>query len=290
MRQRIQQRHGWANLWVMIRSIPSEAVPAALRQSDLKVSYLPHAQGPQTWQEKQLGQRPWQEARPAAAYYYGHPLCRRIFSRTLEGIIMARLVVKADNSDAQVIELNLGINRLGRSSDSDFPLEHPTISAIHCELILANDGVRVRDCASTNGTFVDDQPVTEAVLAAGQTLRLGDLELLVETTEVNITIPKFEVPCPAPPVVLPDGSLICPRHPMARATHQCTHCREVLCAICIHRLQRRGGKILNLCPLCSYPCVPLGGEQKKKRKSLLDLWRTTVKLPFLKRPGLRKAE
>jgi len=182
-----------------------------------------------------------------------------------------------------VIELNLGVNQLGRSPESDVQIEHPTVSARHCEIVLAYDGVAVRDCASANGTFVGGERIEEARLSAGQTLHLGEVELLVETTDVTIAIPQFELPRPAPPVVLSDGSLICPRHPKARATHQCTHCREVLCDACVHRLRRRGGKLLKFCPLCSHPCVPLGVE-KKKKKSLFGLLHKTVKLPFIHGP------
>jgi hypothetical protein len=196
---------------------------------------------------------------------------------------MARLVIKSTGFDGRVVELNLGANRFGRSPKNDAQIEHPTVSAVHCEIVLADDGVVVRDCASTNGTFVGGQRIKEARLSAGQTLHLGDVELLVETTEITIAIPSFEVSRPAPPVVLADGSLICPRHPSARATHQCTHCREVLCDACVHRLRRRGGKLMKFCPLCSHQCVPLGGEQRKK-KSLSGLWRKTVKLRFFRGP------
>jgi hypothetical protein len=192
---------------------------------------------------------------------------------------MARLIVKSAEFGNRVIELNLGANRLGRSPKNDFQIEHPTVSARHCEIVLADEGVMVRDCTSANGTFVDGQRIEEAKLSAGQTLHLGEVELLVETTDVTIAIPSFQAPRPAPPVVLSDGSLICPRHPRARATHQCTHCREVLCDACMRRLRRRGGKLMKFCPLCSHPCVPLGGE-KREKKSLFGLWRKTVKLPF----------
>jgi pSer/pThr/pTyr-binding forkhead associated (FHA) protein len=196
---------------------------------------------------------------------------------------MARLVIKSAEAEGRVIELNLGVTRFGRSPVSDVQIEHPTVSAAHCEIVLTNDGVVVRDCASANGTFVGGERIKEARLLAGQTLRLGQVELLVETTDIIIAVPKFDVPRPAPPVVLSDGSLICPRHPKARVTHQCTHCREVLCDACVHRLRRRGGKLMKFCPLCSHPCEPLGGE-KRKKKSLLGLWRKTVKLPFFHGP------
>ena len=192
---------------------------------------------------------------------------------------MARLVLKSAECGDRVIGLKLGVNQLGRSPKRDVQIEHPTVSDLHCELVLANEGVLVRDCASTNGTFVGGQRIKEATLSAGQSLHLGEVELLVETTDATIAIPTFDMPCPAPPVVLSDGSLICPRHPMARATHQCTHCREVLCDACVHRLRRRGGKLLKFCPLCSHPCVSLVAE-KRKKKSLFDLLRATAKLPF----------
>ena len=192
---------------------------------------------------------------------------------------MASLVIKSAGFDGRVIELNLGVNRLGRSPKNDVQIEHPTVSARHCEIVLADDGVWVRDCGSANGTFVSGERITEARVSAGQILLLGEVELLVETTDVTIAIPQFEMPRPAPPVVLTDGSLICPRHPKARATHQCTHCREVLCDACVHWLRRRGGKLMKFCPLCSHPCVPLGPE-KRKKKSLFGLWRKTIKLPF----------
>jgi hypothetical protein len=193
---------------------------------------------------------------------------------------MTRLVIKSDGFKNQVIELKLGANRFGRSPENDFQIDHQTISARHCEIMLAEDHLLVRDCGSTNGTFVAGRRIKEAALYAGQELCLGDVELFVETTDVTIAIPKFDVPQPAPPVVLSDGSLICPRHPRSRATHQCTHCLEVLCDACVTRLRRRGGKVLKLCPLCSHPATPVGGE-KRRKKSLFKLFQKTVKIPFI---------
>jgi hypothetical protein len=194
---------------------------------------------------------------------------------------MAKLIIQSAGFDNQVINLNLGVNRFGRSPGNDFVVEHATISSKHCEIALSEGQVIVRDCGSTNGTYINDQPVMEAELSEGQILRLGDVDFLVESTEIKIAIPKFEVARPAPPVVLTDGGLICPKHKHARATHQCTHCREVMCDECVHRLRRRGGKLLKLCPLCSHVCEPIGGE-KKKKKSFLGFLQRTVKLPFVR--------
>jgi pSer/pThr/pTyr-binding forkhead associated (FHA) protein len=84
---------------------------------------------------------------------------------------MARLVAIADGHANRVIELHLGVNQFGRSPNNEFRIEHSTVSAHHCQVVLAESGVVVRDCDSTNGTYVDGQRVTTAQLSAGQILR-----------------------------------------------------------------------------------------------------------------------
>ena len=192
---------------------------------------------------------------------------------------MAKLLIKTDDADPRVLELCLGVNRIGRSPENHFQVEHPTVSTLHCELVLGAEGVLLRDCNSTNGTFVNGERVEQATLHAGQTVHLGDVELFVETTEVIVAIPQYDRPRPAPPVMLPTGAMLCPRHPHAHATHQCTHCHEVMCGGCVHRLRRRGGKTFMFCPLCSSPVEIIGGV-KPKKKTFLDLLKQTVKLPF----------
>ncbi len=199
----------------------------------------------------------------------------------MNGDAMASLMIRTEGFRNQVFELRLGANRFGRNPANDFQIDHPTVSSRHCEIALVGDGLEVRDCNSTNGTFVDGLAVQRARLSAGQILRLGEVELVVESTEVNVAIPKFDPAHTAPPVVMDDGSLVCPRHPGVRASYQCIHCHEVLCADCVHDLRRKGSaKGLKLCPLCSHRCEPLGGAVKRKKKHLFGLLEKTVKLPF----------
>lgn len=190
---------------------------------------------------------------------------------------MAKLQFKTAGFEEPIVDLRLGNTQLGRAPESDIPIHDPTVSAAHCELTLQWGRLSVRDCGSTNGTFVDGTPVQDAVLLPGQTLRLGDVELLVADAEVPISIPKFELPTAAPPVVLSSGAILCRRHRGSVATCRCTHCRELLCEECLHRLRRRGGRQLCLCPLCSYPVEALGGE-KRKRKTIFDRLRETTRM------------
>jgi pSer/pThr/pTyr-binding forkhead associated (FHA) protein len=185
---------------------------------------------------------------------------------------MARISVKTDGLNARLMDLKLGANRVGRHPDNDFRIEHSTISSVHCEFVLHNDGVLLRDLESTNGTFVNDEKIREIQLAPGQTVRLGDVELLVETVDAKIEIPAFFNPeLPAPPVVRKDGIFECQRHANTPVTHQCTQCKELMCEACVHRLRRKGSKkMLSLCPICSGAVEIIGGPVKPKKKSLLE--------------------
>jgi pSer/pThr/pTyr-binding forkhead associated (FHA) protein len=193
---------------------------------------------------------------------------------------MATLLIKTAGLENQALELRPGVNRVGRSPDSDFVINHVTVSTNHCEFILSADGVFLRDCDSTNGSFVNGSPVQEARLLAGMMVTLGDVELFVESTEAEVVIPEYERPRPAPPVVLPDGAMICPRHSRAQAKYKCTHCREIMCGECVHVLRRKGGSPLFLCVLCSHKCEPIQIVTAKKKKSFVEFLEDTVKLRF----------
>jgi len=193
---------------------------------------------------------------------------------------MARLHVKTDGLKLRSLELRLGANRVGRDPDADFTLPHPSVSFTHCEFILSHDGVLLRDCGSTNGTFVDNEMVKSARLQPGQAVRLGEVELAVESTDVTIAIPKIEREIPRPPVVLPDGGLLCPRHPENQAAFRCPHCREIMCQDCVRMTRIKGGRPLFLCCACHQKCERIGGEKPKAKKGLLGRLEETVRLKF----------
>jgi hypothetical protein len=195
---------------------------------------------------------------------------------------MARLLIKTEGLDQRTLVLRLGVNHVGRDPDCELCLDHPTVSSLHCELALTADGVYIRDCDSTNGTFINGEPVMEAWLDVGQKLRFGDVELLVESTDASVAIPQFERPRQtAPvPVVLADGVLSCPHHVETPATYKCTYCREVMCNACVHVMRRKGGAPLFLCVVCSHKCELIQAVQPKKKKGFLSFLQDTVRLKF----------
>jgi pSer/pThr/pTyr-binding forkhead associated (FHA) protein len=74
------------------------------------------------------------------------------------------------------------IKTVGRATGADFVLDAPMVSRLHCRLTATPTGhLEVLDLESTNGTFVNDRRITSAVLAAGDRLRIGRVELVVAT-------------------------------------------------------------------------------------------------------------
>src|SRR5712691_6922400 len=125
---------------------------------------------------------------------------------------MPRLLINGDGGGVEAIELRAGSNRLGRGPTNDFPIEHPTVSNTHCDVIWQDGSVVVRDCGSTNGTFIDNQPIKEALLKPGHTLQLGDVSMVLEVTPATVAIPSINF-AEAPSALLADGSAPCLNHP-----------------------------------------------------------------------------
>jgi DNA-binding NtrC family response regulator len=64
--------------------------------------------------------------------------------------------------------------RLGSAPGVDFQLSDPTVSSLHCEILLDAEGCRVRDLGAKNGLRVGGRRVTEAWLEAKEDLALGE--------------------------------------------------------------------------------------------------------------------
>ena len=193
---------------------------------------------------------------------------------------MARLLIKTKGLGAHAIELRMGVNHVGRDPNCEQHLDHHTISSLHCELSLTHDGIYLRDCSSTNGTFLNGEPVKETWLRPGQELRLGEVELYVESVDATIAIPEIKLEAPPPKAIQENGGFYCTRHPDRKITFKCTHCTEVMCNACVHVMKRQGGQPLYLCRVCSHVCERLEILQEKKKKSFFGFLQETVKLKF----------
>jgi predicted component of type VI protein secretion system len=93
---------------------------------------------------------------------------------------MAKLVVLTEGFAGRTYELKGERVTIGRLEDNTIQISEPSVSSHHCELLLRGQEIVVRDLQSTNGTYIDGEPVTQAVLKPGQVLRLGAVEMRLE--------------------------------------------------------------------------------------------------------------
>jgi pSer/pThr/pTyr-binding forkhead associated (FHA) protein len=71
------------------------------------------------------------------------------------------------------------IKTMGRSPGAEFIVEAAMVSRLHCRLTAGATELQVDDLESTNGTFVNGQRVTQALLKAGDKLGVGRVEWVV---------------------------------------------------------------------------------------------------------------
>jgi pSer/pThr/pTyr-binding forkhead associated (FHA) protein len=106
---------------------------------------------------------------------------------------MAKLVILSQGLTGRTLELKVDKTTIGRLEDNTFPLTEPSVSSHHCEVLLRGADIVVRDLNSTNGTFINGEKVSESVLKPGQILRLGQIEMRLET-EATAAAPTARKP------------------------------------------------------------------------------------------------
>ncbi|MDB6129396.1 MAG: hypothetical protein JWM04_503 [Verrucomicrobiales bacterium] len=115
---------------------------------------------------------------------------------------MAKLVVLSEGLTGRAYELKVEKTTIGRLEDNAFQIPEASVSSHHCEVILKGNDVVVKDLNSTNGTFINGSKVTEeAVLKAGQILRLGQIEIRLESGDAKIVSGKK----------IQDGTMVIPQ-------------------------------------------------------------------------------
>jgi EAL domain-containing protein (putative c-di-GMP-specific phosphodiesterase class I) len=136
-----------------------------------------------------------------------------------------RLERKSRDGSLWVIPIDNSPFVIGRKDGSSLLVASEEVSRKHAEIIETFDGWRIKDCGSTNGTFVNGQRLTDNhILSHGDYISVGGIRFdVVEMTDdsecTQIINPDAEnlerlldlkavIPCFQPMVSLSDGALI----------------------------------------------------------------------------------
>ena len=72
---------------------------------------------------------------------------------------------------------------IGRDPWCDLVLSDPRISGQHCEIVLGNEEIRLRDLGSTNGTYCMGLHAVEVIVEPDLAIRIGDTKLRLQRGE-----------------------------------------------------------------------------------------------------------
>jgi pSer/pThr/pTyr-binding forkhead associated (FHA) protein len=89
----------------------------------------------------------------------------------------------SDGIRDQRFVLRAGRQTIGRRNDNDIVVDDPSVSASHAWIIHQNEQCVLMNTLSTNGTFVNEKRIHEAVLAHGDRVRFGQMEFRFLTRE-----------------------------------------------------------------------------------------------------------
>ncbi len=97
-----------------------------------------------------------------------------------ENTMMVSLVTFSRSGGRKDFALKGSTTVIGRRMDADLRIPISSISRAHCEIVVSGDEVLVRDLDSSNGTFLNDSKITEAVLSPGDRIRVGPIVFVVQ--------------------------------------------------------------------------------------------------------------
>lgn len=133
---------------------------------------------------------------------------------------MAKLVILNQGMTGRTFDLNVERTTVGRVEDNTFQIGDASVSSHHAEVILQGPEILIKDLNSTNGSFINGEKISEAILKPGQILRLGQVELKIDdglpvSAPAPAPAPSSAAPAPAPAPASSkkqvEGTMVIPR-------------------------------------------------------------------------------
>ena len=90
------------------------------------------------------------------------------------------LILLKDDCSRKCFNLPSSVTIIGRRQDCDLCIPLMVISRRHCEVNMDQGVLTIRDLGSRNGTFVNGEPIEEAILDPGDQIQIGPLKFIVQ--------------------------------------------------------------------------------------------------------------
>ena len=101
--------------------------------------------------------------------------------------VIPKLIVLSEQFRGRNFELTQEKCIAGRLDNCEITLKDPTVSSRHCEFIKAGSTYIIRDLNSTNGTRVNNVPVSEQELKSSDILQIGGIEILYDCDDKSVS-------------------------------------------------------------------------------------------------------
>lgn len=89
-----------------------------------------------------------------------------------------KITLLSEQLRGKSFELTKDVYTVGRIDERDICIMDPTISTFHCTFTKSGSTYTLRDNNSTNGTRVNNVPITEQDLQNSDIIQMGDVEML----------------------------------------------------------------------------------------------------------------
>jgi ABC-type transporter Mla subunit MlaD len=129
------------------------------------------------------------------------PLRERIMSKERDDKLdpgQPALVVKCGNTKRKYRPLDRDVLILGRAPGCDLGLDAPDVALVHCLIVKAPDGWRVRDCTGRGGTRLNGKSVQDGVLGDEDVLQVGSFSFVLHLPSSQRTRAPDSPHLPAP--------------------------------------------------------------------------------------------
>ncbi|HMJ16742.1 MAG TPA: sigma 54-interacting transcriptional regulator [Polyangiaceae bacterium] len=107
-------------------------------------------------------------------------------------ILSVDLVVIDGPERGKRVHVAEGVARVGSSPGNHLALSDTTVSRVHCEVRVRAESIVVKDCGSTNGTYVEGVRLKEGEVRPGVSVRVGASAFRIESSGGTEFVPVSE--------------------------------------------------------------------------------------------------